>query len=161
MNYKIDFETISSDNSNIVNTMKPTYSTNIKLMCGIIEYNGRTYYLDLNDKDRIINSKKGFVFVNEDDTYPSYPMNYKRVNYLDFIYNINQEKSHYSRKFHKLNIFYKIKIFKYTKHSLSTLHIYFAFFLHIFLDKFAFVDNILLLQSHLDSNFLLTIVLSE
>jgi hypothetical protein len=98
MNYKIDFETLSSDNSNIVNTMKPTYSTNIELMCGIIEYNGRTYYLDLNDKDRIINSKKGFVFVNEDDTYPSYPMNYKRMNYLDFIYNINQEKSHYTFK---------------------------------------------------------------
>jgi len=78
--------------------MKPKYSTNEKLMCGIIEYNNKTYLLDLNDKDRIINFNKNFVFVNDTDTYPSYCYNYKRFNYLDFIFNYNQETIYYKFK---------------------------------------------------------------
>jgi hypothetical protein len=73
------------------NTMKPKYSTDEKLMCGVIEYNNKTYLVDLNDKDRIINFNKSFVFVNESDIYPSYCYNYKRFSYLDFIFNYNQE----------------------------------------------------------------------
>jgi hypothetical protein len=71
--------------------MKPKYSTDEKLMCGVIDYNNKTYLVDLNDKDRIINFNKSFVFVNETDIYPSYCYNYKRFNYLDFIFNYNQE----------------------------------------------------------------------
>ena len=76
-------------------TMKPVYSTNIELLCGIIEYNTKTYFVDLNDKDRIINFNKTFVFTNEDDLYPSYSYNYKRFTYLDFIFSFNQESVHY------------------------------------------------------------------
>ena len=75
--------------------MKPKYSTNEKLMCGVIEYNNKTYLVDLNDKDRIINFNKSFVFVNETDIYPSYCYNYKRFNYLDFIFNYNQESVYF------------------------------------------------------------------
>ena len=85
------------DNKNVYNCtnnnteMKPIYSTNEKLMCGVIEYNSKIYLVDLNDKDRIINFNKNFVFVNETDIYPSYCYNYKRFSYLDFIFNYNQE----------------------------------------------------------------------
>ena len=45
----------NTHNSTNIETMKPKYSTDEKLMCGVIEYNNKTYLLDLNDKDRIIN----------------------------------------------------------------------------------------------------------
>jgi hypothetical protein len=76
-------------------TMKPVYSTNIELLCGVIEYNNKTYLVDLSDKDRIINFNKTFVFANKDDLYPSYSYNYKRFTYLDFIFSFNQESVHY------------------------------------------------------------------
>ncbi len=81
----------NTHNFNNTEIMKPKYSTNEKLMCGIIEYNNKTYLVDLNDKDRIINFNKSFIFVNETDIYPSYCYNYKRFSYLDFIFNYNQE----------------------------------------------------------------------
>jgi hypothetical protein len=81
----------NTHNFNNTETMKPKYSTNEKLMCGVIEYNNKTYLVDLNDKDRIINFNKNFIFVNETDIYPSYCYNYKRFSYLDFIFNYNQE----------------------------------------------------------------------
>ena len=81
----------NTHNFNNTETMKPKYSTNEKLMCGVIEYNSKIYLVDLNDKDRIINFNKNFVFVNETDIYPSYCYNYKRFSYLDFIFNYNQE----------------------------------------------------------------------
>jgi hypothetical protein len=92
------------DNKNIYNfnitteIMKPKYSTNEELLCGVIEYNNKTYLVDLNDKDRIINFNKNFVFVNETDIYPSYCYNYKRFNYLDFIFNYNKEKVYFKFK---------------------------------------------------------------
>jgi hypothetical protein len=90
-NYNLD-DTYTS------NTMKPKYSTNESLMCGVIEYNNKTYLLDLHDKDRIINFNKNFVFVNETDIYPSYSSNYKRFTYLDFIFNYNNETVCYNFK---------------------------------------------------------------
>jgi hypothetical protein len=74
---------------------KPLYSTNFELMCGVIKYNNKTYLLDYDDKDRIINSNKSFVFQNETDTYPSYCYNYKRFTYIDFIFNFNTETTTY------------------------------------------------------------------
>jgi hypothetical protein len=75
--------------------MKPVYSTNIELLCGVIEYNNKTYLVDLSDKDRIINFNKTFIFANEDDEYPSYSYNYKRFNYLDFIFSFSKESVYY------------------------------------------------------------------
>ena len=87
---KIDKQNTSNLNNNYT-IMKPTYSTDEKLLCGIVEYNNRKYFVDLIDKDRIVNFNKHFVFINETDIYPSYSCNYKRFNYLDFIFNYNQE----------------------------------------------------------------------
>jgi hypothetical protein len=78
--------------------MKPKYYTNEELLCGVIEFNNKTYFVDLNDKDKIINFNKNFVFVNETDIYPSYCYNYKRFNYLDFIFNYNQETVYFKFK---------------------------------------------------------------
>jgi len=81
-----------------LNTMKPKYYTNEDLNCGIIEYNNNTYLVDLSDKDKIINFNASFVFANETDAYPSYCRNYKRVNYLNFIFNYNDETVYYKFK---------------------------------------------------------------
>jgi hypothetical protein len=89
--YKNKIDNKNIHNSTSIEPMKPKYSTDEKLMCGVIDYNNKTYLVDLNDKDRIINFNKSFVFVNETDIYPSYCYNYKRFNYLDFIFNYNQE----------------------------------------------------------------------
>ena len=80
--------------------MKPTYSTNEEFNCGEIHYNEihyneKTYLVDHKDKDRILNFNKSFVFLSKDDIYPSYPSNYKRFTYLDFIFNVNSETVHY------------------------------------------------------------------
>lgn len=91
---KIDKQKTTNLNINYT-IMKPIYSTDEKLFCGIIEYNNRKYFVDLNDKDKIINFDKIFVFINETDIYPSYSCNYKRFNYLDFIFNFSQESVHY------------------------------------------------------------------
>jgi len=75
--------------------MKPVYSTNKELLCGVIEYNNKTYLVDLSDKDRIINFNKTFVFANAHDMYPSYSYNYKRFSYIDFIFSFSQESVYY------------------------------------------------------------------
>ena len=91
---KIDNQNLTYCNNNYI-IMKPTYSTDEKLLCGVIEYTNKKYFVDLTDKDRIINFNKKFAFINETDIYPSYSYNYKRFNYLDFIFNYNQETVYY------------------------------------------------------------------
>ena len=89
---KIDsYQSLSSTKTINETEMKPEYSTNEELMCGVIKYNNRTYLVDFSIKDKLINSKNKFVFVNENDIYPSYASNYKRINYLTFIFNYNPE----------------------------------------------------------------------
>ena len=86
---------LNETNHYTIPIMKPVYSTNEELICGIIQYNNKTYHVDLKDKDRIINFNKSFMFVTETDMYPSYALNYKRFNYLDFIFSYSQELVHY------------------------------------------------------------------
>ena len=74
------------------------------------------YFFDLNDKDRIINFDKNFIFINEDDIYPSYCYNYKRFNYLDFIFNYNQESVYY--------IFKNDNQYDLRKNNIEIYHIY-------------------------------------
>lgn len=81
-----------------LNTMKPMYYTNEQLNCGVVEYNNNTYLMDLSDKDKIINFNASFVFANKTDAYPSYCRNYKRLNYLNFIFNYNDEYVYYKFK---------------------------------------------------------------
>jgi hypothetical protein len=75
--------------------MKPVYSTNEELNCGIVEYKSKIFLVDFKDKDRIINFNKSFVFANDADDYPSYSYNYKRFDYLDFIFSFSKESVHY------------------------------------------------------------------
>ena len=85
---------IKSENSKVekfakvlnIKEMKPIYLFDKKLLCGVIEYGNNTYYLDIEDKDKIINFEKKFVFNNESDIYPSFNYNNKRINYLEFLY---------------------------------------------------------------------------
>ena len=53
----------------ICKEMRPVYSTNTELMCGVIEYNGKTYLFDFGDIAKIINFNKKFVFADENDIY--------------------------------------------------------------------------------------------
>jgi len=92
----------SFNSSNVLaTTMKPIYLSNDELGCGIIQFKDKNdtiikkYMVDHSDKDRIINFSKTFVFVNDNDLYPSYSYNYKRFNYLDFIFCENQDSVYY------------------------------------------------------------------
>jgi hypothetical protein len=114
--YKNKIDNKNIHNSTNIETMKPIYSTNEQLMCGVIEYNNKTYLVDLNDKDRIINFNKNFVFINECDIYPSYCYNYKRFNYLDFIFNYNQETVYF--------IFKNENQYDLRKNNIEIYHIY-------------------------------------
>lgn len=80
------------------NKMKPLYGYNKELMCGEIRYFNKVYLMDLHDKDNIINFNKQFIFTSENDTYPSYGTNYKRISYLEFIFKFNPEHKYYNFK---------------------------------------------------------------
>ena len=75
--------------------MKPIYSTNKELICGVIKYNKKTYLLDLDDRDNIINFNKKFVYNNLSDIYPSYNYNEQTINYLMFLYNFKENNVKY------------------------------------------------------------------
>lgn len=83
---KIDNEISKSNNNTIVKEMKPLYLFDKELSSGVIEYNNYKYYLDIEDRDKIINFEKKFVFNTENDIYPSFNYNNKRINYLEFLY---------------------------------------------------------------------------
>ena len=87
------------DNQSFVkHLIKPIYLINEDLMCGIIKYKNNIYLVDLKDRDKIINFDKKFIFLNNDDIYPSYSYNYKRFDYLDFIFSYNRESIYYEFK---------------------------------------------------------------
>lgn len=69
---------------------KPIYSFDHQLFCGIIDYNNKKYYMDIDDRDSIINYSKNFFFQNENDLYPSYNFNEQKINYLIFLYNFKE-----------------------------------------------------------------------
>ena len=66
---------------------KPNYSFDFELFCGVIEYNNKKYYMDINDQYSIINYPKNFTFQNDTDLYPTYNYNEQKINYLLFLYN--------------------------------------------------------------------------
>jgi hypothetical protein len=85
----------------ISNNMKPLYFYNkILNYCEII-YGSKKYIVDIEDAFIIINCDKKFNFYHETDLYPSYKINYRKISYLDFIYNVNSEKNSY--EFHNGN----------------------------------------------------------
>jgi hypothetical protein len=86
---KIDL-LLNADGTINYTSMKPEYSTNTEFNCGEIKYNGKIYLVDNADMCRIVNSKRTFVFISDED-YPSYSYNYRRITYLDFIFSVNGE----------------------------------------------------------------------
>lgn len=86
---------INNDNYNM---SKPVYFVDKNLFCGIIEYNNKKYYMDLDDFNLIINFSKKFIFENETDLYPSYSYNEHRINYLHFLYHFREINVNYSFK---------------------------------------------------------------
>jgi hypothetical protein len=69
---------------------KPNYSFDFELFCGVIEYNNKKYYMDINDQYSIINYPKNFTFQNDTDLYPTYNYNEQKINYLLFLYNFKE-----------------------------------------------------------------------
>jgi len=74
----------------------PMYSFNKDINACEILYGNKKYILDTEDLLKIINFNKKFNFYSENDNYPSYKINYRQVNYLEFIYNLNIEINHFS-----------------------------------------------------------------
>ena len=70
---------------------RPLYSMSSEMTCGVIQYGGHTYLLDLYDRERIINFGKKFTFADESDIYPSYYCNYKKFTYIEFIFSLSPE----------------------------------------------------------------------
>jgi len=78
-----------------MNSIKPVYLFDKELVCGVIEYNGKKYYMDIDDRDQIINFNKKFIFINEHDLYPSYHFNEQKINYLLFLYHFKENNVTY------------------------------------------------------------------
>lgn len=74
---------------------KPKYSLCEERQCGQIDYCGRTYWMDIADRDTIINFGKRFVFINNENMYPSYHYNKQIINYLRFIYHFRNDNVEY------------------------------------------------------------------
>ena len=89
-----DISTISK--LELIQMYKPIYSSDEELDCGVIEYNNKRYLINYTDKDSIINFDKKFIFHDKEDIYPSYKMNYRKINYLEFIFGLNPTKVLYS-----------------------------------------------------------------
>jgi hypothetical protein len=95
---KIETNTLpyNSSTHELSQMYKPIYSEDEELDCGIIEYNNKKYLMNKSDKYNIINFDKKFTFYDAEDIYPSYRMNYRKINYLEFIYGLNPNKVSYS-----------------------------------------------------------------
>lgn len=79
-------------NNHSPNNMKPIYGTIASLNCGTIQYGGKLYLVDEEDKAKIIAHRFNFKFQSAEDDYPSYPYNKKRVSYLNFITSLNEDQ---------------------------------------------------------------------
>lgn len=80
---------------NSVENGKPVYLFDKELVCGTIEYNGKKYFFDFDDMNKIINFEKKFVFINKCDLYPCYNYNEQKINYLMFLYNFKENNVKY------------------------------------------------------------------
>ena len=69
--------------------MKVIATVDTALLCGVLDFSGKKYLLDLTDFNSFVVAGKKFNFVNDYDIYPSYVYNYKRVSLIEhiFIYN--------------------------------------------------------------------------
>ena len=105
---------------NSVENGKPVYLFDKELMCGTIEHNSKKYFFDFDDMNKIINFSKNFVFSNEDDIYPSYCMNYKRINYLEFLFKFTSDNDLYpSYNYNEQKINYLMFLYNFKENNVK------------------------------------------
>ena len=82
-----------------IRAMKTHYSLNTELNCANVCLNDRAYLIEIPDLFKILNNEKKFVFVNfETEDYPSFLYNYKRVNYIQFIFKASNCRYEFKNK---------------------------------------------------------------
>ena len=86
---------IASAHTALQSAMKVTATIDTTLLCGVLNFEGKKYYLDLNDFNAFVLAGKKFNFTNETDVYPSYLYNYKRFSLLDHIFAYNSGNINY------------------------------------------------------------------
>jgi len=94
INGKIELPTASAHTA-LQATMKVTTTIDTTLLCGVLDFAGKKYYLDLPDFNTFVLAGKKFNFVNETDAYPSYLYNYKRFSLLEHIFVYNSSNINY------------------------------------------------------------------
>lgn len=87
---------LASDIHNTV--MKAITTVDTVLLCGVLEFGDKKYYVDFEGFNKFARFDKKFTFVNEDDNYPSYLHNYKRFSLLEFLFQYNSSNIIYTFK---------------------------------------------------------------
>ena len=94
INEKID--SLSAPTQSVLQSkMKVTATVDTTLLCGVLDFAGKKYYLDLNDFNMFVTAGKSYNFINDYDIYPSYLYNYKRFSLLEHIFTYNSSNINY------------------------------------------------------------------
>jgi len=80
---------------NIHKQMKVIPSVDTTLLCGVLDFSGKKYYLDFSDFNKFILEDKRLNFINISDVYPSYLYNYKRFSLLEVLFSYNSSNIKY------------------------------------------------------------------
>jgi|688.fasta_scaffold204838_2 hypothetical protein len=80
------------------NKMKVFATIDSTLLCGVLDFSGKKYYMDIEEFNKFARFDKKFSFINEDDKYPSYLHNYKRYSLLEFLFTYNSSNITYTFK---------------------------------------------------------------
>ena len=75
--------------------MKVVPSVDTTLLCGVLDFSGKKYYLDFSDFNKFILEDKRLNFINNSDVYPSYLHNYKRFSLLELLFSYNSSNINY------------------------------------------------------------------
>ena len=94
---KIEDKSVKISNA-YTSTMKIVATIDSERLCGVLAFDDKTYYIDLDIFNEFQTSNKRFTFNNPSDAYPSYLYNYKRVSLIEFAF-----------KFHSNNLLYYFK----------------------------------------------------
>jgi hypothetical protein len=78
--------------------MKLTATIDSARLCGVLAFDDKTYYVDLDDFNKFQTCNKKFTFNNPTDDYPSYVYNYKRFSLLEFVFTFRPHNLHYHFK---------------------------------------------------------------
>jgi len=80
---------------NMHKQMKVIPSVDTTLLCGVLDFSGKKYYLDFSDFNKFILEDKRLNFINNSDIYPSYLYNYKRFSLLEVLFSYNSSNIKY------------------------------------------------------------------